>query len=296
MSHVDTGYQPQWRGRDASACLADAFAIAVPETGGNMTSTLAGKRIVNTRASHVAAELDELLLQRGAEPLAYPSIRVVPPPDTAPLDEAVRDTLNGRFDWLLLPDAHAAYMVGQRLAALGLGPLPESLRVGAIGERAAQATERELGRRPYFVPEEAVAESFLRASSNGHGLRVLLPEGDLALPLLARGPAEHSVHVTAVPAYRTLLGSGGVDLPLLLAEQRVDAVTLTSPVSARNLDVRLDAEGAFKDALVGLPLACIDSATAAAAAELGGIVLESGRRSLDGLIDELERFFERPRH
>jgi uroporphyrinogen-III synthase len=259
--------------------------------GGNVTSTLKGKRIVNTSAPHAAAELDELLRLRGAEPLTYPSTRVVPPPDTAPLDEAVRGAIAGRFDWLLLTSAPAAYMVGQRLASLGLGPLPESLHVGAIGARAAQATERELGRTPHVVPEEAVAESFLEAASNGNGLRVLLPQGDLARPLLARGPAEQSVHVTAVPAYRTLLGSGGVDLPLLLAERRVDAVTLTSPVSARNLDLRLDAEGAFKDALAGLPLACGDSATAAAAAELGGIVLECRECSLDELIDELERYF-----
>jgi uroporphyrinogen-III synthase len=256
-----------------------------------MTSTLKGKRIVNTRAPHVAAELDELLRLRGAEPLLYPSIRVVPPPDTAPLDGAVRDAVAGRFDWLLLTTAHAAYMVGQRLASLGLGPLPEGLHVGAIGADAAQATERELGRTPHVLPEDAVAASFLQASCNGRDLRALLPQGDLARPLLARGPAEHSVHVTAVPAYSTLLGSGGVDLPLLLAEQRVDAVALTSPISARNLGLRLDAEGAFKDALAGLPLACSGSATAAAAAELGGIVLESEERSLAGLIDELERYF-----
>ena len=256
-----------------------------------MTSTLKGKRIVNTRASHAAAELDELLRQCGAEPLSYPSTSVVPPPDTAPLDGAVRDALAGRFDWLLLPTAHAAYMIGQRLSALDLGPLPEALHVAAIGSRAALATERELGRSPLVVPEEDVADSFLRASSNGHDVRVLLPQGDLLRPLHARGPTEHSVHVTVVPAYRTLLGSGGVDLPLLLAERRVDAITLTSPISARNLDERLDAEGAFKDALAGLPLACSDPGTAIAAAELGGIVLESEEGSLDGLIDELQRYF-----
>ena len=255
-----------------------------------MTSVLKGKRIVNTRAPHLAAELDELLLLRGAEPLSYPCARIVPPPDTAPLDEAVRGAVAGRFDWLLLTTADAAYMIGQRLASLGLGPLPDALQVGAIGAGAAQATERELGRTPHVLPEEAVAEQFL-AASGGSGLRVLLPQGDLARPLLARGASEHSVHVTAVPAYLTLLGSGGVDLPLLLAEQRVDAVTLTGPVCARNLDLRLDAEGAFKDSLAGLPLACMGSATAAAAAELGGIVLESGEHSLEGLIDELERYF-----
>jgi len=256
-----------------------------------MTSILKDKRVVNTRAPHAAAELDELLRLRGAEPLPYPSMRIVPPPDTAPLDKAVRDVVAGRFDWLLLTTAHAAYMVGQRLTFLGLGPLPDDLRVGAIGAGAAQAAERELGRTPQVLPEEALAESFLQASSNGHGLRVLLPQGDLARPLLARGPAEHSVHVTAVPAYRTLLGSGGIDLPLLLAEQRVDAITLTSPIAARNLDLRLDSEGAFKDALAGLPLACVGSGTAAAASELGGIVLESGEGSLRGLVDELERYF-----
>ena len=141
------------------------------------------------------------------------------------------------------------------------------------------------------MPEDDVAGSFFRASSNGHDLRVLLPQGDLVRPFHARGPTESSIHVTAIPAYRTLLGSGGVDLPLLLAERRVDGITITSPVSARNLDERLDAEGAFKDALAGLPIACSGRGTAVAAAELGGVVLECGGRSLEELVGELDRYY-----
>ena len=40
---------------------------------------LAGKRIVNTRAAHQAAEFSALLRQHGAIPIEYPCIEIAPP-------------------------------------------------------------------------------------------------------------------------------------------------------------------------------------------------------------------------
>jgi uroporphyrinogen-III synthase len=47
-------------------------------------STLVGKRIVNTRAVHQAEALNTLLRARGALPLDYPCIAIVPSQDSAP--------------------------------------------------------------------------------------------------------------------------------------------------------------------------------------------------------------------
>jgi len=57
--------------------------------------SLAGKRVVNTRAAHQAAELDDLLRGRGAVPVSYPCIAIAPPADPAPLDAALRDAAAG---------------------------------------------------------------------------------------------------------------------------------------------------------------------------------------------------------
>jgi uroporphyrinogen-III synthase len=257
---------------------------------GDVAGSLAGRRVINTRAVHQAAELDELLHQRGALPLAYPCIRIEPPRDCAALDEALREAASGGFDWLLLTSANAVHAVAERVADLDVGPLPTELRLAAIGAGTAQAAERELGRLPELVPNDARAEALLAAFPRRPGLRVLLPQGELARPLLARGLAER-VCVVALVAYRTLVGSGGVDLPALLAARQVDAVALTSPSTARNLITRLGPGEDSLRALAGVPAACIGPLTVDAATQLGSPIVEAREHSLAGLVDALETYF-----
>lgn len=257
---------------------------------GDIAGPLEGRRVLNTRAVHQAAELDALLSARGALPLAYPCIRIEPPRDCTALDEAVREAAAGSFDWLLLTSANAVHAIAGRLAGLAVGPLPAGLHVAAIGTGTAQAAERELGRSPELVPDGARAEALLSALSLRPGLRVLLPQGELARPLLARELAERA-RVVAPIAYRTLVGSGGVDLPTLLATGQVDAVALTSPSTARNLAARLESDGVSLRALTSVPAACIGPLTADAAVRLGSPIIAAREQSLAGLVDVLETFF-----
>jgi uroporphyrinogen-III synthase len=280
--------------REVVDIARNRVALTLPmasDTRHNLSSPLAGKRVVNTAAPHRAAELDEPLKARGAEPLSYPCVEIVLPQDTRPLDEALRDAAAGRYDWLLLTSTAAAYVVGQRLTDLGLGPLPPQLRVGATDARTAASAASEIGRNAAVLARNSLADALRQDVPPNGGLRVLLPQGDLARPLLARGLAQGSAHVAVVPAYSTRVGTSGVDLPLLLAERRVDAIALTSPASVRNLALRLEAEGAFKDALAGLPAACAGAATARSATELGAVALASRGRSPESVVQALERYF-----
>jgi uroporphyrinogen-III synthase len=256
---------------------------------GDVAGGLEGRRVLNTRAVHQAAELDALLRARGALPLAYPCILIEPPLDCTELDDAVREAVAGGFDWLLLTSANAVHAIAERLASLEAGRLPAGLLVAAIGAGTAQAAERELGRLPQLVPEDASAEAMLAAFPPRLGLRVLLPQGELARPLLAGGLADRARVVTVV-AYRTLVGSGGVDLPALLAARQVDAVALTSPSTVRNLLVRLGPDEDSLRALAAVPAACIGPLTAKAAVELGSAIVEAPEHSLAGLVDALETY------
>ena len=94
-----------------------------------MTSPLAGKRVVNTRAVHQSAELDRLLRDHGAVPLSFPCIAIGPPADAAPLDAALGRLAEGSFEWVVFTSANTVEAVAVRLSA------ELSAEPGWLGER-----------------------------------------------------------------------------------------------------------------------------------------------------------------
>lgn len=260
---------------------------------GHLAGALAGRRVVNTRAAHQAAALDGLLEAQGAIPIAYPCIRIVPPADTAPLDAGLRKLAGGGFDWLLLTSANTVDAVANRCAALGLAMPP--VRVAAVGTATAEAAAA-VGLRASLVPEEAVAESLAGALEIGPGTRIFLPESALARPTLADRLRGRGAAVTAAPAYETLRGSGGADLPRLLAAERIDAIAFTSSSTVTFFFERLRTEGGAAGgapALVrGVCLACIGPKTAATVRAHGlDVAVQPSTYALPALVEALAAWF-----
>ena len=107
-----------------------------------MTQVLRGKAIVNTRASHQASDFDLLIRERGAVPIAYPCIAIVPPDDTTELDAALKQLNAGGFDWLGLTSANTVYSLAQRLHKLDL-MLTGKFKVAAVGPSTAEAAQAQ---------------------------------------------------------------------------------------------------------------------------------------------------------
>jgi uroporphyrinogen-III synthase len=251
---------------------------------------LSGKRVVNTRAIHQAGELDDLLRRRGAVPLAYPCVAIVPPVDPGPLDDALRVLAAGGFAWLALTSANTVDALAQR----GLDDTRcGGSSVAAVGPATASAARR-LGLTIAIVPERYDGAAFAEAIPVRPGDRVLLPASEIADPELALGLTGRGAEVTTVPAYRTVVGAGGVDLPRLLTERRVDAVTLASASAVAGLVARLASEGCDSTLLNDVPLVCIGERTrrAALAHRLEWAVVAE-RATLEGLIETLERVLAR---
>ncbi|MCZ2097624.1 MAG: uroporphyrinogen-III synthase [Anaerolineae bacterium] len=245
--------------------------------------SLSGKRIVNTRAAHQAAEFDALLRGAGAIPLDYPCIAIAPPKDTSLLDRA----LTQDFDLLVLTSSNAVLVLAQRLAALGrsLAGAPAA----AVGAATARAARNMLGVEIVQIPDDYAADTLAGALKVAPGARILLPQSEIAQPTLAQVLRQRGADVIAPVAYRTVRGSGGVDLPALLRAQQVDAVTFTSPSTVRHFVGRLANEGGT---LPSVPVACIGARTSRAASEYGfTVVVEANPHSLDGLIAGLARYF-----
>ncbi len=270
---------------------------------------LAGKRIVVTQAKHQSPELGALLADCGALPLFYPCIAIDPPADTTDLDAALAAAAAGYYDWIVITSANTVLVLADRLQQMGLAcDALAVVRLAAIGAPSAEMVARHFGRRADLIPEDSKAEGLAQVLNTvtERGQRMLVPQADIARPVLVQALTEAGLDVTPVVAYRTTMGSGGVNLAALLAARQgrgdgsdgsslVDAITFTSPSTVRNLLARLAKEGGNSSHLEGVVLACIGPITADAlnAAGLPPAIVATNQ-SLEGLVEALSDYFRNP--
>ncbi len=142
------------------------------------------------------------------------------------------------------------------------------------------------------MPDEHIAEALAAALRIAPGMRALLPQADIARATLADELRGAGAHVTAVTAYRTVMGQGGVDLVALLDKSVVDALTFTSSSTVNNCLERLQTEGGELTRLRAVPAACIGPRTAATARDAGfEIVLTPDAYTLPALVAALAGYF-----
>jgi uroporphyrinogen-III synthase len=190
-----------------------------------MSDSLAGRTIVNTRASHQAGELDCLLKERGAIPVPFPCIGIafVVTPE---LDRALDDLIAGHYDWFVLTSVNTVHAVADQLS--GRGFPHQGFRVACVGPKTAQAARDLLGLRVDLVPHEHHARALANALPVGLGDRVLMPASMIARPELGQCLTAKGAAVDQVAAYRTTSSAARLDARALV-ERAVDAVTFASP-------------------------------------------------------------------
>lgn len=253
---------------------------------------LFGKTVVVTRTREQASELVAQLSDLGAECLEFPTIRVVPPEDWAPLD-AVIDRLD-TYDWLVLTSVngvdfffHRLFEKGKDVRALG------NVRTATIGPATAKRL-RDFGLKSDIVPETYRAESIIEAFKNEpmDGKRVLLPRAKEARPVLPTEVRKMGATVDEIAAYRTEQAGDNLDLLISRLEQRsIDIVTFTSSSTVRNFKALLPAEG-FESLIDGVKIACIGPITANTAKELGFRVdIEAQEYTIPGLCEAILRHY-----
>src|SRR5262249_8507629 len=120
--------------------------------------------------------------------------------------------------------------------------------------------ETALGLRQIVISPEGRGEALARAIPAPAGSRVLWPVSDIARPEAADLLRQRAA-VTVVTAYRTVVGTGGVDLPHLLKTGQVDAVAFASPSAVDGFVSRLGAEGGDLADLAGVAVACLGPST-----------------------------------
>ena len=170
---------------------------------------LSGRRVLVTRPRPQAARLTALLEAYGAEAVALPTIRIGPPEDWAPLDEAIRSL--AAFRWVVFTSVNGVAAFRERLGHAGLDARSlAGRRVAAIGPETAEALRRA-GIEADLVPAEYRAEGLVDALAPGSsaGTRCCWsapPTRGTSCPGSSRRAAAGS---TVAPAYRTAFAREG---------------------------------------------------------------------------------------
>lgn len=226
------------------------------------SDALIGRRIVVTRARHQAADWEAVIRQFGALPIAYPCLAIAPPTDAAEIDRCLLRL--HEYDWLALTSGNAVRAVAERARVLAVLVELKRMKIAALGPSTAAEVRRQFGRVADFVPTAASADGLASEIPIGMGGRILLPQSDLADAKTAAILRSRGAAVVTLVAYRTVIGSGGADLPAMIAKREIDALTLASPSAVRFFRQRCNAPAALD-----LPALCLGESTAWAAADAG---------------------------
>jgi uroporphyrinogen III methyltransferase/synthase len=262
---------------------------------------LFGKRILVTRPKPQAAELVDRLEVMGAQAIEAPMIRIVPPEDFAPLDDACARA--SEFDWVVFSSANAVDAFVNRLLE---GPQDlrclNGVKLCVVGPATAERLSR-YGLKVDLTPPEYRADAVVRALSETtsvKGLKILLPRADIGRDVLADDLRKQGADVTEVTAYRTVVAEpereGEPDIYHMLLERRIDVVTFTSASAVRNFVRVLGAEPAA-DLLRTTVVASIGPVTAEAASQSGiQTTVMPSSYTIPALVDAIADYFRQQDH
>ncbi len=256
------------------------------------SSTLAGKRVVVTRAAEQCESLCSDLQARGATPILLPLISFAPPEDFAPLDTALCDF--SQFDWLFLTSQNVLRSLLERCASLkiSLADAAGNVRIAAVGPTTAHAA----GDAGLTITHVAANHQGLALAEELHaellGCRVFLPRSDRANPELPEALRRLGAEVIEAVAYRTVR-PGDPDPAVLSAvsDGHADAILFFSPTAVLHFRDLLG-ESKFRTVQEKAVFAAIGPVTARALQDAGAERIVSAKdTTVPAVIAVLEKYF-----
>ncbi len=247
---------------------------------------LFGKRIVVTRSRTQASDLARRLQELGADVRQFPTIRIAPPDDAAPLAEAIVKL--DEYDWLIFTSTNA---VDSFFAALTANSRDSRSLAGCKVCAIGGATSKKLsshGIHADVVPKRYISSEILAALTElgqVDGSRFLLPRADIASPELPQGLTDGGGIVTDVVAYRTVPAKAEPSALADIAAGEVDVVTFTSSSTAHNFASMLQDAGGLPTNVEYVSIG--PETTKAAIADGMSIAAEATEHNIDGLVTVL---------
>ena len=254
---------------------------------------LFGKRVIVTRSRDQASVFSEMLIDRGARPIEFPSIEVIPPSSWSELDEAIQAL--EQYTWVIFTSANAVKFFMKRLGDRGQDVRQlKGISICAVGPKTAEALEL-CGIKADLIPSEFKAEGVLAAlgGMNVKGLKFLIPRAKVAREIIPEKLKELGADVTVATAYENVKPAGTVDhVRRLFEEKKIDVVTFTSSSTVHNFVEMLD-QKRYKDFIDGVAVACIGPITAKTAGQFGMTVdIMPQEYTIPALVDAMVEYFK----
>jgi len=233
-----------------------------------MRLPLKGRTILVTQASHQAKRFTTLLKQKGARVLACPTVDLIP--YEAQTSISCLKQLK-EYDWLIFVSQNAVTFFFQLLLKEGISKARlRGCRIAAIGKTTREALKSN-GFRVHLIQAGESAEQLMSAfKGKVCGKKFLVLKSFDSQPAIIRLLKEKEGIVDALPLYKTVLPAENSGVLLkYLSEERIDAVTFTSPSTVRNFMKMLSPDRDLLRHMELMTIAALGDITAKAVEESG---------------------------
>lgn len=238
----------------------------------NQRLPLKGRTILVTQALEQAKRFTNLLKQKGARVLACPTVDMIPceTPKTLQCLKQIET-----YDWLVFVSQNAVIFFFQLLSKHGISKVRlRRLRIAALGKTTREVLKQNK-LRVHLVPAgypDSGAEAHLMVLFKGKVDRkkiLVLKSLDAQPPLLDILRSKGAL-IDAPALYKSILPAENSKILLrYLSQERIDAVTFTSPSTVYNFIKMLNTDRHLLKRLEMLTIATLGDVTARAVGEMG---------------------------
>ena len=242
------------------------------------TKPLTGWHVLVPRGGRWGDTVAATLRGHGAVAVVAPLINFESTENAQVLANALYDLQDGQYEWLVVTSATTVDILMSQSVRV-----PSSTRIAAVGETTAAALSLA-GFRVDFVPEvDNSARGLVKEwPSTDISGRVLVPQSDIAEPILVSGLTALGLAVEFVSAYRTVGVPVADHVKTDIASGRIGAVLVTSGSVARQVAEQL------APLPEGTIVACIGPRTAFDARAAGlSVDVIAEFRTADSLVEAL---------
>lgn len=244
-------------------------------------SPLANLRIAVTRPREQADPLAQAIADAGGQPILFPLLEIEPPSDPSILRRAAARLETFQLAIFISPTAVRHGMP----PLLARGPLPDTLRIAAVGQGSAAALNN-LGIARVLAPTDQFDSEHLLALPELQqvgGRRIAIFRGESGRELLGETLKTRGAEIEYIPCYRRSRPKQGA---AALLSKGPDALTVTSSEALGYLWEMADDTARAR--LVALPLFAPHERIVAAARKLGWRETYATSGGEAGLVDSLK--------